>query len=339
MRLTEVVERLSATDFPAKDERAHPDRDTVARARADIETAVIDDRFLADCIARELESLIRPQPRRGLVPFLTVPRFGIRFAFGYWPPGGTPGPHEHNAWTITAVCRNELEVQTFDRSESYRRGRLVPKNMFAASAGRVGYIYEPSIHAPVNATSDWSLSLHVTSPRDGEPMEDCGLPVTGLKRPDRRRMPPAGHPYLSVAMDRARKARVHVLARVLAAMSVPEADPLLDKCVDLGSHSTRKLHTRRRGGDSDAPYVLRRTHPGVELSHRVHAGTVALVAETAGEPVEELTIDAVATEAIAFAARRQAFDARELPGPLTDEERITIAEALEDLGLFTMTTS
>jgi hypothetical protein len=79
-------------------------------------------------------------------------------AFGYWLLGGTPGPRKHTAWTITAVCRNELEVIT--RQESYRRRKLVQKNRFEAPAGRVGYIHEPSIHQPRNISSEWSLSLH-----------------------------------------------------------------------------------------------------------------------------------------------------------------------------------
>lgn len=340
MRLADVRAEFAAIEFPAAGEQAHPDRNAVLAARSTIESAVVDNEFLADCIALELKLIADTEFRRGLVPFLTIPDLGIRFAFGYWPPGGTPGPHEHTAWTITAVCRNELEVHTYDRGESYRRRELVPKNYFSAAAGRVGYIYEPSIHAPINTSADWSVSLHISSPRDGEPMEDCAEPMAGLlMSPRRRRLPPPTHPYARAVAARARTERVHVLARALAGMNVASAPALLDECAELGSHSTRKLAAQTRGRttalDGRGAYVLRRTHPDLMLSRRIVGDMVALMAETSAEPVEELAMDVVAADAIAYAAEQAVFDARELPGRITDEERILIAEALEDSGLFT----
>jgi hypothetical protein len=329
MKLGDVLEGFESIEFPDAGEQAHPERDAVRAARAAIQSAIVDDEFLADCIALELKLVARTQFRRGLVPFLTIPALGIRFAFGYWPPGGTPGPHEHTAWTITAVCRNELEVQTYDRDESYRRRELVPKNHFPAEAGRVGYIYEPSIHAPVNTSADWSLSLHVTSPRDGEPMENCE-PVAGLRTP-RRRLAAPSHPYATAVAARHRTERVHVLARALSAMRVDSAPALLDECAALGSHSTRKLAAQ----DHSTGYLLRRTHPDLMLSHRIFGDRVALMAETPDEPVDELAIDVIAADAIAYATKEPVFDVRDLPGSITDEERTFIAEALEDSGLFT----
>src|SRR5262249_52087689 len=176
-------------------EQTHPDRALILAARSGVEAAVVDDEFLADCIALELKLIESNRPRRGLVPFLTMPDLGIRLAFGYWAPGNSAGAHEHTAWTITAVCRNELEVLTYNREESYRKRGLVPKNRFHATAGRVGFIFEPSIHAPRNISGEWSLSFHVTSPRDGEPAGDYeqeALPSLN----SRRRLSSAGqiHP-------------------------------------------------------------------------------------------------------------------------------------------------
>lgn len=335
MRLADVVHGLGAAELPKAGERSHPELQTVRGIRETVQTAVADDQFLADCIAYELDLIDTTQFRRGLVPFHVIPGVGVRFAFGYWPPGGTPGPHEHTAWTITAVCRNELEVQTYDRDATYRSGRLVPKNHFSAETGRVGYIYEPSIHAPINTSNDWSLSLHVTSPRDGEPSDPCGEPVVGLST--RRRQPPRDHPYATAVASRARTERVHVLARALAGMrEVPTAD-LLDRCAALGGPATRGLAARSKGTGAPAARTLLRTHPGLELSHRVTDDAVSLLAETPGGAVEELTVDVVAAEAIAFIADEVAFDVLNLPGPITDDERIEIAEALEDSGLFTRT--
>jgi hypothetical protein len=336
MRLADVRDRFARIEFPAKGEQAHPDRDAVLAARSTIQAAVVDDEFLADCIALELQLIADTEFRRGLVPFLTIPELGIRFAFGYWPPGGTPGPHEHTAWTITAVCRNQLEVLTYDRSESYRRRKLVPKNQFPAAAGRVGYIYDPSIHAPINTSPDWSLSLHVVSPRDGEPIEPCEPPA-GLS-PRERRLPPPTHPYASAMAARIRSQGIHVLARALAEMNVDSAPTLLDQCAALGSHATRKLAAQVSGcvtGRAPAPYLLRRTHPDLTLSHRVYGDRVTLVSEAPGGTLDELTADALAADAIAYAAKEPVFDVRDLPGRLTDDERTQIAETLEDSGLFT----
>ena len=332
MKLDHVFEGIEAVELPLADELLHPDLHAVRTIRSTIESAVIDDEFLSDCIELELDLIVDTPIRRGLLPFHVMPKLSVRFAFGYWPPGGTPGPHEHTAWTITAVCRNELEVQTFDRAESYRRRELVPKNRFTAASGRVGYIYEPSIHAPINASPDWSLSLHVTSPRDGEPVESCGEPILGL-RSARRRQPPSAHPYASVVAARARTERVHVLARALAGMHVPTAGHLLDRCAGLGSHATRALAAKGRG--SSAARTLRRTHPELALSHHVVGDTVSMMAHTPADAIAELTVDVVAADAIAYAAREPEFDVRDLPGRITDEERVELAEALEDSGLFT----
>jgi hypothetical protein len=340
MRLQETSAALEALGFPARTERSQPDRALVLEARALIEAAVADDGFLAGCIALEIARLAGDKGRRGLTPFLTLPRSGIRLAFGFWPPGGTPGPHEHTAWTITGVCRNALEVRTFDRDASYRRRELVPKSCFEAAAGRVGYIYNPSIHAPINRSHDWSLSLHVTSPRDGERPDGDADALPGLAAAWVR--PPAwqGHPYAGVVAARRRMKRAHLLARTLAAMSVPQAPALLARAAGLGRAATRRLTARRAGtepgaADGGARLMLRRTHPGLVLDLRRDADMVALMAQTPDGPREELAVDARAQAALAFAAREQLLDARALPGPLTMEERTAIAEALEEAGLFT----
>jgi len=137
MKLDDLCARFEPGEFPTAHAREHPDRQSVLAAREAVTVAVRDDEFLVDCLSHELDTLEQRVPRSGLVPFYTLAPLGIRFAFGYWPPGRSTGAHEHTAWTITAVCRNRLEVQTFDREESMRRQTLVPKNCFDAAAGRV----------------------------------------------------------------------------------------------------------------------------------------------------------------------------------------------------------
>jgi len=340
MKLDDLAATFHALGFPCNGEQEHPARNLVLAARSGVTAAVGDDEFLTDCISWELRLIEDNRMRRGLVPFYTVPGLGVRFAFGYWPPGGTPGPHEHTAWTITAVCRNELEVLTYDREESYRRQELVPKNRFQAPAGKVGFIYEPCIHAPRNTSRDWSLTLHVTSPRDGERLGDYEKPLPALNFRSRPTEVGDHHPYTSVIAARQRQSCVHQLARILALMDVPQAPHLLAKCMGLASSATRRLidQMTQRSHPGDAPeshWLLAYTHKDLVLSHRHEGDMVALDVETSNGPLEEFVISDVACEAIAFVTRESIFDVRELPGNFSAEERAAIAEALEETGLFT----
>ncbi|MEE6165048.1 MULTISPECIES: hypothetical protein [unclassified Mycolicibacterium] len=341
MRLDDLCSVIDGQGFPSGDAAEHPDRQSVVAAREAITAAVRDDEFLVDCMARELDLLERPAPRRGLVPFYTLPGYGIRFAFGYWPPGSNAGAHEHTAWTITAVCRNELTVQTYDRDQSYQRQELVPKNRFAAPAGRVGFVYEPCIHDPRNPTNRWSLSLHVTSPRDGERRDDADACLPVLEALRARRPVGADDPYLWVQTARYRQALIREVARFLATTEVAASEHLLDRCRQLGSAATRRFVTglgrlARTGPDSGAAPVLTITHRDLALSCRDVDGGVALGVETPDGWIEQLRMARVAREAVVFCTRTGTFDVSAIPGPLTAAERQAIAEALEEAGLFRM---
>ncbi len=341
MRLEELLRRFQSLRFPAKDEQAHPDRALIVAARSSVEAAVVDDEFLADCIDLELKLIESNRPRHGLVPFFTMPDLGVRFAFGYWAPGSRAGAHEHTAWTITAVCRNELEVHTYDREDCYRRRELVPKNCFHAAAGRVGFIFEPCIHEPRNISSDWSLSFHVTSPRDGEKLDDYSEPLPALRSRPRPFSSRDKHPYGSVVAMRRRNSCIHQLARIVAKMNVRRAPDLLARCFELGSATTQNLvdrvQSRSRPGacSQGTQRMLVRTHEELSISHRHEGDMVVLQVETPNGLVEELTIDDIAGDAMAFVALEHTFEVRQIPGNLSDEERSAIAEALEQTGLFT----
>ena len=227
--------------FPAAEEQAHPERGLVLAGRSAVEAAVIDDEFLADCISAELRLIEIGRVRRQLAAFFTIPELGIRFAFGYWRPGASAEPHEHAGWTITAVCRNELEILTYNRPESYRRRQLVPKNRFQAPAGKVGFIFEPCIHQPRNTSQDWSLSLHVIGPHDRERPGDQQEDLPALNMMARASGPDDELPYGTVVATRQRMRLVHQLARIIASMNVPQAPTLLAKCHGFGSSATREL--------------------------------------------------------------------------------------------------
>jgi len=339
MKLHDVCEVFETLPFPILGEKAHPEKESVQAAVARIAEAVASDEFLADCIAWELRLLESDRLRRGLVPFFTLPSRGLRFAFGYWPPGATARPHEHTAWTITAVCRNELDVLTYDRVESYRRRQLVPKKNFHASSGMVGFIYDPCIHKPKNVTRNGSLSLHVISPRDGEQLDDQYPPLPDLCFPSHVPAAEDEHPFSQVIVSREREASVRQLARILAPMDVPQAHDLIETCFNMGSTGTRRLIAQmsRRSIEEDpakSRLTLVRTHDELVLCSRHEKGAVCLDVETPSGPVEQLTINDLAREAIDFVAREIRFDIDALPGRLSKEERMAIGETLEETGLF-----
>jgi hypothetical protein len=340
MRLNQLVEVFNDLDFPTLSEAEDPERAAVLQARAAVEAAVADDDFLLDCMALELRLIAAAGPRLGLVPFLTLPRTGIRFALGYWPPGGGPGAHEHTAWTITGVLRNELEVRTFDRAASYRTGTLVDKNVFSAPAGKVGYIYEPGIHAPRNPSAAWSLSLHVISPRDGRPLADQVDMPAALRSDPGPPEYPNGYPYESVVMARQRQRWVRELASIAAASASPLRRPLLESCFELGSSMTREHVNRLAPGQFDPgasraqSFVLRRIHSDVVLRLRVTPEGPALAVQTRTGLVDELVINELAREALAHAVAHLEFDVHALPGDLDSDERVAVGEALEETGLF-----
>lgn len=346
MKLDDLCETLERLPFPRADEPVHPERATVLAARERVGEAVADDEFLADCIAYELRLVESGRLREELVPFFVVPRLGVRLAFGHWAPGASLGPHEHTAWTVDAVCRNELEVITFDRDETYRRRTLVPMHRFAAPAGEVDVAYEPCIHEPRNASREWTLSLHVTSPLDGRPCDDRVGAVPGLaasRAPEQEPEPAEReHPYAHVRLARQRQAHVHQLARVLATVDPARTlrgPRLLARCFALASTSTRReldpvapqLGARRALA---GPWLLARIHPELELETRAYDELVALGVQAPEGRREELVLPAAARPALAVVAHEPVFDVRALPGSLSPEERTALGEALERTGLF-----
>lgn len=344
MKLDELCELFDRHEFPAEQVRDLPERDAVLAVRSAITAAVRDDEFLVDCVAYELTLLERPGLRRqDLVPFFTVPGYGVRFALGYWPPSSNAGAHEHTAWTITGVCHNQLIVQTYDRNETYRRQSLVPKNLFDAHAGEVGFIYEPCIHDPRNPTDKWSLSLHVSSPHDGERLADQEQCLPLLSEFAARRRTGYGDAYDKVIATRHRQIKIRAIAQFLAQVDTVPVSDLLEGCVQQGSIATRRFI---RGFGKIDPVntampktrTLVRSHEKLALNYRETDDFVALGVETERGWVEELAISRVAREAIAFCVDAPQFDVQELPG-LTDDERWAIAEALEETGLFTIAAS
>lgn len=337
MKLAELCESFSTLSFPRHQERAHPARDAVTQFRAQVGSALASEQLLLDCIAHELALIERGILRAGLTPFFIEPEFGVRFAFGYWAPGSTTGPHQHTAWSVSAVCHNQLTIATYDRAESYRRRELVAKNRFEAVAAMAGYIYEPAIHCPMNQSTSWTLSLHISSPRDGEPVDDHEM-LSGMTVPGQSWTDPARRRHPSTAMIQAgrRRREADLLAHILLSSKAPRAIELLARCAKFVSSDTWPEIAPALPAHALRPPIrsLARIHPDLVFTVRqVPQGWMVMV-EASDGPMGILRINDLARDAFEFAATRTAFEVSALPGDLTDEERIGIADTLEDFGLF-----
>jgi hypothetical protein len=337
VKLDDLCEHFVSLQFPAIQERSHPDRDMVLRARSQVGVTVIDDEFLVDCISHELDRLGEDRIWTGLEPFYVIPPLGIRFAFGYWPPGATAGPHEHTAWTITAVCRNQLEVLTYDREQSYRRMALVSKSRFEAEAGKTGFIYEPCIHEPRNTSSDWSLSLHITSPRDGERPPEYPEPLVCLGLNSGFAHTLSDDPYTFVLGERRRQRFLYQLGRILTGINTPQAQQVLTHCLHLSSSRAKRMlagSQSEQTGAGNTSWILSRTSKDLVLSCHCAGRNVSLNAHTAQGISQELIMNDIARDTIEFVAKQYIFDVYTLPGKLSNEERSIVGEALEETGLF-----
>jgi hypothetical protein len=133
------------------------------------------------------------------------------------------------------------------------------------------------------------------------------------------------------------------LARIIAAMKEQQASDLLDRCFALGCAKTQRFIQRKTPRRNLAPQpraglgiedILVRAHDDLTMSHTSDGEMAVLRVETPRGPVEEFAIDDVAREAMAFVAHEGMFEVSSMPGNLSDEERIAIAEMLEESGLF-----
>ncbi|WP_394849785.1 hypothetical protein LZC95_20305 [Pendulispora brunnea] len=306
------------------------------------------DEFLLDCLKRDITRLEKHDVRPGLPPFFIVPDFGIRMALGYWAPDQDARPHEHNAWTVTAVCHNELEVFTYDREEALA-GRFPVKNRYPAPTGKAGYIYDPCVHNPHNPTGSWSLSVHLISPFDGTPDANGTLPI-GLLPPSNAPAEPSA--LAACARARRRQSMYRLALEVLGRMREGETFPLVERIFANGNVGTKRLAREMaslRHGDRLRRSDLLRQDTEISGQSRARWGQQGLrrlvrsrdgraelvVTESWGERVI-LRVSSWARPALEVLAREEELLVRDLPGPITDHERISIAAALEEHGFITV---
>lgn len=300
-------------------------------ARDLVRVAVTDPQVLCECAELELQLLRNKSDGANLVPFINMPSIRAGLAFGYWPPFGATGPHEHTAWTITAVIRNSLDVWVYDWAKSYDSETLVESRIVNAVSPEVGYICSPTIHDVRNSTSSWSLALHVLSDHDGQRPANYPKSIFGGLSETL-----CDDPYCSVNSARMRRAKAVQMAEVLrASVANPATFGEWFEGFMTGATSAR-IGTLL--GLSKAPDVrlcrLRRIHPDLRLSVDQVGPEFRLSAHSnlGTHPQIDVTADFAAP--LFFVAEQLEFDVESLPGNLTVSERQAFARALENSCLF-----
>lgn len=336
MNLDTFSHSFEVLDLPRINDAIPPSRATVASIRDLLASAVRNDRFVLQCLALELDRIENANARFiGLVPFCTLPLAGVSMAFGHWPPGNGPGVHEHLDWTITAVCRNQVRVETYDYEQAYNQRALIVENCITAHAGEVGYIYKPSIHSPINHTTSWTLTMHLTGPRIRAAVVDPPpfLVDSGIEKAWR-----ATHAYKSVLHARARMRTAAHIYSVVASHQTAQVSTVLERCLRIASPQFRNRVAGVSAAHAETgavPRVLKRAHEALELTWRTQMDEVILCARTEHGVVEELCVNSVACGAIDYVVNNLVVDSRCLPGGLSVDERTELCDTLIETGLYT----
>jgi hypothetical protein len=307
------------------------DRSGLQAARDAVCVAAIDPDFVCECAALELQLIHDKKDGSALVPFVSLPSIKAGLAFGYWPPFGTTGPHEHTAWTITAVIRNALDVLVYDWAKSYDCGTLVESQVFHAAAVDVGYIAAPTIHDVRNNTAHWSLALHILSDHDGQRPTQYPKSVLGpsSKSSD-------DDPYRALNAARLRRAKVLQMAELVrGSVANPARVSAFFEGFMVGATSARiaKLIDLKQAPDTSLGR-LRRVHSDLRLSVEKVGSQVRLWAYSGDRAYAQIDVTTDFADALSFVAEELEFEVDSVPGGLTAAERQMFARAIEDSCLF-----
>jgi hypothetical protein len=352
MNFDDLTALLGSIDLPSPEERRLPPRDRVREVQRLVASGLADEEFRLDCLERHFAALQTSAPRDGMIPFHVMPEAGARVALAYWGPGVAAGPHEHTDWTVTGVLHNELAVQTFDRDVARRERKLVVKNHFPAGQGLAGHIYDPCIHNPFNPTREWSISIHIFGPNDRPVLADEVGEIPGLSRaPGEGSSPVDGQLAEALAaIDRQRGYRAQVAA--LSGSPSPRARGHLEALFAHGDEVTRRavveavgrvdpprqatLRARMATRELRASSELERQWCAVPLVVRRRGAQVSLCLGDTAAPHVLLQTEARAEPALELIAGATRFVVRDLPGGLALADRLALARALVDRGLFTV---
>ncbi len=306
--------------------------------RQAVSAALGEASFLVDCVRAELARMKTADPTAGLAPFTASGDRRLQLAFGYWAPRSGTGPHEHADWTVTAVVHNQLDVTTYHYRAMAEEGRLVPKNHFSAQRGKAGQIHEPCIHAPENPTAAWSLSLHVLGANEDGTLGQLRPGLTRFDTPS---------PAPSDGERRWHRARAHdqkeaVLVEALAALGGDAVTQLLESLAADASHPTRSAarqaldagrSERARPGALELDTVLVERLP-LPLRVQEDEARAALCLGDGEGSLVLLRTPKKAAAALRYVAESPSLRAADLPGALSDADRLALGRALHAVGLY-----
>jgi hypothetical protein len=206
MRLGDLLSLLEELELGEPGQPRRPPHEELRKLQDELARGLADPDFRLDCIEHDLAAwqVWERSVWTGMKPpIATLPELGFFVMMFFWPPGEVSPPHEHTSWTMSAVFHNRLEVTTFDWNRAVETRRLETRNVFAAEPGRVGYIRDPAIHSPRNATGAGTTSFHIYNCDDGPVLHEQVGPIEGLASYEKSVDPPARPPelFLRVRQD------------------------------------------------------------------------------------------------------------------------------------------
>jgi hypothetical protein len=242
MRFIDLVGLLRSLDLA--DQGAHgrrPARDDVRTVQDALTAMLADEDFYLDCVDLEAETTASGTPERPFAPLYRLNDLDLHFRMFYWWPGKAAPPHEHTAWTVTAVFYNTLEITTFDWDVAFREQRLKPKNRFTGEQGMAGHIYDRCIHRPANLTEKLSTSIHIFNAADVPRIEREVGPIAGMAPPTTGfvRGPTEG-----VRLTALKQLRLRALAHMVGQFRSERARRTLDAIASAGDDLTRAVTDR-----------------------------------------------------------------------------------------------
>jgi predicted metal-dependent enzyme (double-stranded beta helix superfamily) len=242
MRFADLVGVLRSLDL--KDRGAHgrrPPRDDVRAVQAALTAMLADEEFYLDCVDLEAEATSSATPERPFAPLYRVEDLDLQFRMFYWWPGKAAPPHEHTAWTVTAVFYNTLEITTFDWEVAFREQRLASKNRFTGVQGMAGHIFDRCIHCPANLTDKLATSIHIFNGADRPQIEREVGPIAGMAPPTAAFV---RGPHEAVRLAALKQLRLRALAHIVGQFRSERARRTLDAIAAAGDDLTRVVTDR-----------------------------------------------------------------------------------------------
>lgn len=242
MRFDDLIGLLRSLDLADRGASGRrPPRDDVRAVQSALTAMLGDEEFYLDCVDLEARATAGATPQRPFAPMHRVEDLDLQFRMFYWWPGKAAPPHEHTAWTVTAVFYNALEVTTFDWDVAFRERRLVTKNRFTGVQGMAGHIFDRCIHRPANLTEKLATSIHIFHGADRPRIEDEVGPIAGMAPPS---TPFVRGPNEVARLTALKQLRLRALAHMVGQFRSDRARRTLDAIAAAGDDLTRVVTDR-----------------------------------------------------------------------------------------------